>query len=218
MKILLVCLNRLFAWKKEKQASPVHKEAGFITIITVLLMLAIVTIIGVSAIDYSNTESSIVLSDTLYKRNFYFAESAGYETAQRLENAALTLTNPTGGFAWIVPNTIDLTLRSSWWNEGIAGDYSDDTWIAGNSVRSETFYTTNPVANPSNLNILLPGAHNSDDIRLAAHFRGVSPGSSLVVTGATGRLYAFNVYGMYSNMAAVQGESLIEMGYRKRFL
>lgn len=198
----------------EKETTPrcCQRQTGFITIITVLLMLVITTIIGISAISMSMIESSIVRNDTLYKRNLYFAESAGFEAAQRLENATLTEDDPTGvgaGVNWIVPDTTDMTDVSKWLTGAGA-------WT-GNSVRSETFYTTNPGANPSNLNILMPGTHTADDIRLAARFGGVASGSSLKVTSAGGRLYSFNTYGMYSNMAAAQGESLVEMGYRKRF-
>jgi len=205
-------------WKKNVSAQASLKESGFITIITVLLMLVITTMIGISAIGVSMTESSIVRNDTLYKRNFYYAESAGFEAAQRLENATLTDEDPTGGIDWIIAENKDLTKRDTWWNKaGTPNDYSDDSWVANNSVHSDVFYTDNPGVDPSNLDILLPGSHTADDIRLAAHFRGVAAGSSLKVTTASGRLYSFNTYGMFSNMAAAQGESLIEMGYRKRF-
>lgn len=195
-----------------KTSGRLHEtESGFITIITVLLMLVIVTMIGVSAIDTSMTESSVVRNDTIYKRNFYYAESSAFEAAQRLENATvLTEEDPTGGIDWIIDETDDMAKSSNWLK-------SDGSWEANRSVRSEIFYTGNPGANPSNLDILLPGSHTADDIRLAAHFRGVSAGSSLKVTSAGGRLYSFNTYGMFSNLAAAQGQSLIEMGYRKRF-
>lgn len=226
MKIKLPQFKNLHLLAKDKQPRLLDNENGFITIVVVLLMLAIITIIGVSAINNSITESSIVRNDTLYKRNFYFAESAGYEAATRLENAALTETNPTAGIAWVQPyvspivfkQTADLMIqRAFWWNvNGTPTDYTDDTWVAGNSVRSETFYTSNP-ANPSNLDILIPAIHTTDDIRLAGHFGGVAKKSSLKVTGPAGRLYNYALYGMYSDLAAAQGEALIEMGYRKRF-
>lgn len=186
-----------------------QRQNGFITVITVLLMLVIITIVGISAIGISMIETAVVRNDTLYKRNLFFAESSGYEAAQRLENTSMTEEDPTGGVAWIVSGTTDMEDRSSWLTGGGA-------WT-GNSVRSETFYTNLPGANPSNLDILIPRVHADDDIRLAAQYRGVASGSSLKVTSAGGRLYSYNTYGMYSNMAAAQGESLVEMGYRKRF-
>ena len=84
-------------------------EQGFITVVVVLLMLVLVTIIGVSAINMTTIESTIVRTDGLYKRNFYVAESAAHEAAQLLENTAMTETNPTGGVPWIVPTGTDLT-------------------------------------------------------------------------------------------------------------
>jgi Tfp pilus assembly protein PilX len=209
MKKLLMSFNFLRIMEKERMYRCCQRQSGFITIITVLLMLVITTIIGISAISISMIESSVVRNDALYKRNLYFAESSGFEAAQRLENTMMTEDDPTGGVAWIVSNTTDMTVRSNWLTGAGA-------WT-GNSVRSETFYTTNPGANPSNLDILMPRVHADDDIRLAAQFGGVASGSSLKITSAGGRLYSFNTYGMYSNMAAAQGESLIEMGYRKRF-
>lgn len=195
-----------------------HGEEGFITVVVVLLMLVLVTIIGVSAINMTTIESTIVRTDGLYKRNFYVAESAAYEAAQRLENTAMTETNPTGGVAWIVATGTDMTDRTNWIDDnGTATDFSDDVWTA-NSTRSETFFTSDAVANPANLNVLLPPRlHTGDSVRLSAHYRGLSGGSSLKVTNEEGRLYAFNVYGMFSNLAAGEGEVLIEMGYRKRF-
>lgn len=194
-----------------------ENEGGFITVIVVLLMLGLLTIIGVSALNMSMVESMIVRSDGQIKRNFYMAESASYEAAQRLENATLTEANPTGGIAWIVPTATDMTLWVNWLDDnGTANDFSDDFWKT-NSTRSESFYTTDASINPSNLNVLMPGTHTTDNIRLAAHFQGVAQGSSLKVTNTSGRLYGFSVFGMYSELASNQGESLIEMGYRKRF-
>ena len=185
--------------------------------IVVLLMLVLVTIIGVSALNMTMVESMIVRSDGQYKRNFYMAESGGYEAAQRLQNATLSETNPTGGIPWIIDLTTDMTLWNSWRNDsGTPSDFSDDNWTA-NSTPSQAFFTTNPGVNPANLNILMPGNHTTDNLRLAANFRGIAPGSSLKVTGPGGRLYSFGVYGMYSDLAANQGEVLLEMGYRKRF-
>ncbi len=207
----------IFACLKKDAEKDGKNEDGFITVITVLLMLLLLTIVGVSSINNSVTESFIVRNTGLYSKNFYLAESAGYEAAQRLEDADLTTTNPTGGLAWITPIATDMSDRDIWFDLKGTADYSDDVWEPANSVRSETFYTQDPAVNPSNLEILLPGSYTADDIRLAAHFQGVSKGSSLKVTSKQGRLYGFNVYGMYSNLDAGLGEVLIEMGYRKRF-
>ncbi len=194
-----------------------RNEEGFITVVTVILMLLLLTIVGVSSINNSVTESFIVRNNNLYTKNFYLAESAGYEASQLLENADLTSTNPTASLAWIIPIATDMTDRDNWINDnGTATDFSDDAWTV-NSIRPESFYTQNPGVNPSNLEILLPGSYITDEIRLAAHFQGVTKGSSLKVTSKQGRLYGYNVYGMYSNLNAGLGEVLIEMGYRKRF-
>ena len=81
------------------EAESSRAEGGFITVVIVLMMLILITIVGISAINMAMIESSIVRTDGLYKRNFYLAESAAYEAAQRLENTPMTETNPTGGVA-----------------------------------------------------------------------------------------------------------------------
>lgn len=227
MKIHGTIMFRLFAndflkkhgtKQRSRSAGKSLGEDGFITVVIVLMMLVLITIIGISAINMSMIEGSIVRTDGLYKRNFYLAESAAYEAAQRLENTEMSETDPTGSVAWVVPNTVDMTDWASWRNiNGTANDYSDDTWTA-NSVRPESFFTSDPVNKPANLNILIPpNLHTGDSIRLSANFVGVTAGSSLKVTNDEGRLYAYNIYGMFSNLAGNEGEVLIEMGYKKRF-
>ena len=202
--------------KMARSARNCRGEDGFITVVIVLMMLILITIIGISAINMSMIESSIVRTDGQYKRNFYLAESAAYEAAQRLENTEMTETKPTGDVPWV--NLIDMTDWANWRDDkGTATDFSDDTWTA-NSVRPESFFTSDPAVNQSNLNILIPPElHTGDSIRLAANFVGVTAGSSLKVTNEEGRLYAYNIYGMFSNRAGGEGEVLIEMGYKKRF-
>ena len=173
-------------------------------------MLVLVTIIGVSMLDMSMIESLILRSEAQFKRNFYMTESAGHEAAQRLENADTTEIDPTASLAWVVPDTSDLTQYNTWRDDqGTPDNYADDQWTV-NSITTETLDNSNREA-------FMAGEHNRDNLRLAAHFRGVSEGSSLKVTGTEGRLYAFNVYGMYSDLEIDQGESLIEMGFKKRF-
>ena len=204
--------------EKCRAAEGFRDEDGFITVVIVVMMLILITIVGISAINLASIESSIVRTDGLYKRNFYLAESGAYEAAQRLENTEMTEIDPTGGVDWVIPVATDMTDSASWLDDnGTPNDFSDDTWTA-NSMRPESFFTSDPDVNAANLNILIPpGLHTGDSIRLSAVFVGVTSGSSLKVTNEDGRLYAFNIYGMFSNRAANEGEVLIEMGYKKRF-
>ena len=185
------------------------REDGFVTIAIVLMMLVLVTLIGVSAVNMSTIESFIVRSDSLYKRNFYIAESTANESAQLLENAPTRATDVTGSLAWVNPRGTDMTHESDW--------RTGSSWKS-NSMRSQAFYTKNPGTNKNNLDILLPGSHAQDEIHLASVFRGYAPGSGKGDDNPDGIMYVYSIYGMYSNLAGNLGEALVEMGYYKRFL
>ncbi len=199
----------------------VNNEQGYVTLVSVLGILFLLTIIGLSMINTAITDKQIVRNDALTKRNFYLAESGANEAAQEIENAATTESAPTAGLAWIDDTGIDF-LDKEKWRVSAAGYIWDDTI----SIPSPNFYSIAgaPVAADSNathaaanLKALYSSGSPRDDVHFAARFEGVSAGSSLKVTGTTGRLYLFYVYGMYSNQVNGLGEALIEQGYKKRF-
>ena len=68
-----------------KKADIIKNEDGS-TIVMALIMLAILTIIGISASTTSVTELQIVRNERIYQNNFYLAESSVMEAAQRLDN------------------------------------------------------------------------------------------------------------------------------------
>ncbi len=184
-------------------------DRGFITIFTVLMMLLILSIIGAASLNGSIMEAFTVRNNNLYTRNFYFAESAASEAVQWLENSSLTLEDPTGSFGWFAPRSTDMSIRTNWFGR-------EDEWNS-NSKRPESFYTAEPASGSTNLNILLPGSYTNDAVRFAVSFEGVSGGSTLKTTDPAGRLYKFNVFGMYSDIDEGLGEVHLELGYKKRF-
>jgi hypothetical protein len=67
-------------------------EDGSVLVIA-LVMLALLTIMGISATTTSNIEMQVAKNIEFYTQNFYMAEAAAMEAAQELENRNLQ-TNP----------------------------------------------------------------------------------------------------------------------------
>jgi Tfp pilus assembly protein PilX len=100
-----------------------------------LMVLAILTIIGVSAINTSTTELQIVRNEQIYQINFYQAEASAYEAAQRIElepNIENVLPRLTS-LAWMNDgtsgNSVDFSAAANWVNDGSVSDNSVDSSI-----------------------------------------------------------------------------------------
>lgn len=154
-----------------------------------LMVLAVLTIIGISAINTSTTELQIVRNEQIYQINFYQAESSAYEAAQRIEletNSDDLLPDLTS-FDWINDTTdtggnpVELFISGNWLDDGSPSDNSD------------------------------PATINADAL-YAAISKGVRKGSSLDI--AASRLYEYAVFG---NAQSNAGSVIIEIGYLKRF-
>jgi len=70
-------------------ADLIKSEEGSVMVVA-LIVLAMLTIIGISASNTSTTELQIVRNDLLYRINFYKAEAAAREGAQTVANLAKT--------------------------------------------------------------------------------------------------------------------------------
>jgi Tfp pilus assembly protein PilX len=70
-------------------AALIKSEEGSVMVVA-LIVLAMLTIIGISASNTSTTELQIVRNDLLYRINFYKAEAAAREGAQTVANLAKT--------------------------------------------------------------------------------------------------------------------------------
>lgn len=68
-------------------AALIKSEEGSVMVVA-LIVLAMLTIIGISASNTSTTELQIVRNDLLYRINFYKAETAAREGAQTVANLA----------------------------------------------------------------------------------------------------------------------------------
>ena len=197
-----------------------NNEHGYVTLVTVLGALLLLTVVSLSMISTSINDQQIVRNNKLNKRAFYLAESGANEAAQQLENAPTTLADPIASLPWVQPDTstIDFADKDNWRNPN-----TNYTWFPI-SIPSPNFYALaaplpGPGANQanSNMEIFDSAAVHWDNIHIAARFIGVAAASSTKVTTTTGRLYAYYTLGMYSSQINLMGESLIEEGYRKRF-
>ncbi len=117
----------------QKAISILKNEEGTVMVIA-LLMLALLTIIGISGTNTAVTELQIVGNDARYRQNFYRAEAAVMEAAQMSENAPVdTLrdrTFNTAGYEWLTGrnvNASDMTVTANW----IAGTNSAAATFAG---------------------------------------------------------------------------------------
>jgi hypothetical protein len=173
-----------------KTASEIINNEEGSAIVVALLLMVLLTIIGVSSTNTTTIELQIVRNDLSYKRNFYQAESAAMEAAQTLENETDRNLLRADGQLWLKNSTVDMAQLVPNWRASF-----------GN-------WTTN--STPS-LNI--PSNANTQ-VRFSAIARGVALGSSLDMTSQT-QLYAFSTFGLYDSIR--NGQSLIEIGYRKRF-
>jgi type II secretory pathway pseudopilin PulG len=130
-----------------------NNQEGFI-IIAAVMMLALLTIIAVSALNTSTTEVKIATNELLYEKTFYAAES-GLQHIKQLLGSQLVkyqAVNPSstvpnwsfalkgaqdttgdgkgdydGGVEWINREIDGITVRVSVWNNADSGDSENDT-------------------------------------------------------------------------------------------
>jgi len=172
----------------------INNENGS-AVVLALIILALVTIIGISSSNTSTTELKIVRNERVHQLNFYQAEASAYEAAQRIEQEINTdqLIPDISGYDWMNDDVIDDTVNLStlsasgdWTVFGFAnsgsGGYSDPSLIDPNTA---SYFST---------------------------AKGVKSGSSLDI--GSSRLYSFAAYGLSERN---NGKVLIEIGYLRRF-
>ena len=162
-------------------------EDGSVLVLA-LLMLAFLSLLGVSSTTTSTIEIQIAGNDRNFKQNFYKAEAGAMEAAQRLENETDTTVqiNRTWLYLTLFDPAVDMTQSSNWDYDDVGGDDNAETADALIDPDRTTYFSIVDV--------------------------GISGGSSLSL-GSTS-LHEYAVYGLYKS---TDGESLVEVGYRKRF-
>lgn len=81
----------------------INNEQGFVLVASLMILLVLM-IIGIAATNTTTIELQISGNDKLAKQNFYAAESAAYEGAQRLENEGTSdqLRPSRSDFSWLL--------------------------------------------------------------------------------------------------------------------
>ena len=167
--------------------NPINNENGS-AIVLALVILAVLTIIGISASTTSTVELKIVRNEKIHTQNFYYAEAGVYEGAQRIEqesNPEVQLIAATTGYDWLNDNAVDFSTSAAWLNLGPASGNVNDN------------------SDPS---LIDPNAS------FATNFKGVRRGGSVDI--GSPRMYEYSVFGLSQWNG---GQSIIEIGYLKKF-
>lgn len=166
-------------------------------IITALLLLVLLTFIALTATDTAIKEKTMVRSEAVFEQNFSFAESAGLEGMQRLEN------QPKDKLEELLP----AKLTGASVNKDLLRDAQSD--------EPEKIFTV--------LDTDGDGVIDKDDTLEISELDGetfraaillpIAPGDSLSVTGTASRLYTYNTFGLSEGRG---GRVMVRMGYKKR--
>ncbi len=165
-------------------------------IVLAMMVLVVVTIMGITAINLSNTELGIIRNDQIYNQNFYMAEAAVMQAAQIIDSL-----DGIADYDDLMPSSTTLE------------------WINDNSTGSGTDFTL-----PANWDDDdLPAAPNNDDnakhLRFnsncwyAVNYEGKQAGSSI----KSGEL-SVNTYSLYGLSQLNRGEVLLTIGSKKPVL
>lgn len=147
---------------------PLKNEDGYVAIVATLAILTLLTVIGISASRVANTELTSARNEVVHKRNFYLAEGAALEAADRLHSYGSLRDHPQ---PWMemVTGTLDIDSLKYYW---------DNTAAQGDTV----------IPKPSE-------ADSAHTVYLAGD-EGIAPGHSLSADKPT--VHAIGIYGRCS--------------------
>jgi Tfp pilus assembly protein PilX len=167
----------------KKMISNLKNEEGSVIIMALIVLVAL-TMIGIVSTDNTVVELQIVRNETIYRQNFFKAESAGIEGAQVMEDSNLAVAIP-----WIqtLATAANMEVVSNWnWTPGGNAQLSNNMNDAGDANNNASY---------------------------AAVF--IKKVGSKKMTNPTS-LYLYHVYGLFDSTSGL-GQSMIRMGYNKRF-
>lgn len=101
-----------------KEKCLLRNESGSVMVLA-LIMLALLTLLGIAATTTSTIEIQVARNERLYKENFYRAEAAVMENAQRIKDGGPEMKNSSNFPAWLhiesnLPDPDDITGPSNW--------------------------------------------------------------------------------------------------------
>jgi Tfp pilus assembly protein PilX len=171
----------------KRPLSPLSNQQGSVMVIA-LMILVVVTIVGIASMNDSRTEQQLVRNEAIYKQDFYLAESAAIEGAQRLNNL---------NDRWVLQNQAQPWLNQNEDNTGV--NLTDPgNWDTGGAT---------PNAAVAGVDVAGDGTYTVVDERTADD-GSLNPNSPQV--------HEFRVLGQYFP-AGRNNPILIEIGYRKQF-
>ena len=139
-----------------KYKSVVSNENGS-AIVIAMLVLSVLTILGISSMHTSTIELQIVHNEKIYQQNFYQAESAAMEGAQKLEDV--------GGS--------DAALAQNWCKKSSDGDFLDDD-NPNDTDNPELWVSADPDNNldlDATLSVVLRGRDRTSSLNMAPDSR-----------------------------------------------
>ena len=96
-----------------KTVSILKNEEGSL-IVMAIMFLVLLTIAGLAASSVSISEVQIATSELIYQRNFYKAEAAAMEAAERLENLADPQSAPPTWIKTVTGGITEANLGNAW--------------------------------------------------------------------------------------------------------
>lgn len=146
-------------------SGPLQNEEGYLTIVAALVILTLISLIGFSSSRIAGTEVTLARNELVYKRNFYRAEGAALEAADRLLRTADLRANPP---RWMetVTGALDEETLPDYWNHTV----DDGDPVVPESARVDP-----------------------DHAAFLAGYEGVAPGASLDMSRPT--IHAISIFG-----------------------
>jgi type II secretory pathway pseudopilin PulG len=153
-------------------------EDGYLTIVAALVILALLTVIGISASRVASTEVTMARNEVVYKRNFYLAEGAALEAADRLAKNGNLKDNSEAWMEMVTGNLDTDSLRYYWDNSTAAGDTVIPEPSEVDLGHTHFLVGHDGVAHGSSLDMSKPTIH-----AIAIYGRCVWEGSAIVKMG-----------------------------------
>lgn len=153
-------------------------EDGYLTIVAALVILALLTVIGISASRVSSTEATMARNEVVYKLNFYLAEGAALEAADRLAKNGNLRDNSEPWMEMVTGNLDTDSLRYYWDNSTAAGDTVIPEPSKVDLGHTHFLVGHDGVAHGSSLDMSKPTIH-----AIAVYGRCVWEGSAIIKMG-----------------------------------
>ena len=112
-----------------------NNERGSV-IVFAILILAILTIIGISSSNTSIMESQIVRNEAVQRQNFYRAESGVIEAAQQLKDLENPSVLEANARPWLNSNSADMAQIANWDASGDSNDNAQTSALVPNTSYS----------------------------------------------------------------------------------